>query len=70
MEITSKKEISMISDSQFEKFIELGHWCGNIGNPEELLIHFIIKVFSLKDETLELVSTVSGNLVITNRQNS
>lgn len=47
--------------------MELPHFKSLIGQPKDLLVNMKVKVFSLKDVTQELVNTVSGNLVLYNK---
>ena len=68
IESTLKKEVGDITDYVFGKFVELPHFKALIGQPKDLLVNMKVKVFSLKDVTHELVNTVSGNLVLYNKE--
>lgn len=46
------------------------HFSGFSDQSKELLQNMIVKTFSLKEPTQELVNTISGNLVTYNKQTS
>lgn len=63
-----KKEVEEITEDVFGKFVELPHFGVSMGDTKDLLKNMKVKVFNVKDSTQELVNTVSGNLVLYNKE--